>query len=119
MSEAEPARADLFSLVVATKRRRIDVPAGSPIYLGRCDEIRGIYPDIDFTDDDGVALGVSRRHARIHRKEIGVFIEDLGSTNGTFVNGQRLVPHTLLQLFHGDVIELGRFKLIVSLPPRK
>lgn len=48
---------------------------------------------------------VSRQHARIMRQDDALVIEDLGSTNGTFVNGMRLVgPHVLLG---GDVIGLG------------
>jgi pSer/pThr/pTyr-binding forkhead associated (FHA) protein len=48
---------------------------------------------------------VSRRHARIRRREDLTVIEDVGSTNGTFVNGLRLTgPHTL---FNADVISLG------------
>lgn len=48
---------------------------------------------------------VSRQHARITRQGELMVIEDLGSTNGTFVNGMRLRgPHTLAS---GDVIGLG------------
>jgi DNA-binding response OmpR family regulator len=38
----------------------------------------------------------SRRHARLERNETGCYIQDLGSTNGTYVNGQRVDEHTLL-----------------------
>lgn len=48
---------------------------------------------------------VSRQHARIRRQGPLMIIEDVGSTNGTFVNGMRLTgPHTLV---NGDVINLG------------
>jgi hypothetical protein len=48
---------------------------------------------------------VSRQHARLTRRSGAMVLEDLGSTNGTFVNGMRLVaPHTLA---NGDVIGLG------------
>jgi len=48
---------------------------------------------------------VSRQHARIMRRGSLVVIEDIGSTNGTFVNGMRLtMPHTLA---NGDVVGLG------------
>lgn len=50
-------------------------------------------------------LEISRRHAQIAWRGNGATIEDLGSTNGTFVNGQRANSVTALQ--HGDKIELG------------
>ncbi len=48
---------------------------------------------------------VSRRHIRVLRRADGYAVEDTGSTNGTFVNGQRISHLTLLQ--DGDTIELG------------
>jgi pSer/pThr/pTyr-binding forkhead associated (FHA) protein len=40
-----------------------------------------------------------------------VFAEDLDSTNGTYVNGQRLAPQTPQPVGNGDEIRLGRFML--------
>lgn len=48
---------------------------------------------------------VSRRHARFRRDPRGYTLEDLGSTNGTFVNGHRLVAPTILN--SGDTIMFG------------
>jgi len=50
-------------------------------------------------------LEVSRHHARLRRSERGWVLEDLGSTNGTYVNGSRLAAPHLLR--HGDVIDLS------------
>jgi len=50
---------------------------------------------------------ISRRHARARLTQSGVFIEDLGSTNGTFVNGRRVTAPLLAQ--PGDVVSLGCF----------
>jgi pSer/pThr/pTyr-binding forkhead associated (FHA) protein len=47
---------------------------------------------------------VSRRHAIIHVKEGGIRIEDLGSTNGTFVNGEKI---TQAELHEGDRVLIG------------
>lgn len=56
---------------------------------------------------------VSRRHTRILREPEGFYVEDLGSTNGTFVNGQRVTAPLLL--YHGDTIEMGKSSRIVFL----
>ncbi len=63
---------------------------------------------------------VSRRHVRIVRRADGFAAEDIGSTNGTFVNGQRISHLTLLQ--DGDTIDLGdtvrlRFMSLAPVPP--
>lgn len=53
-------------------------------------------------------LTISGQHAAIDIASVGVFILDLGSTNGTMVNGQPITKHLLL---HDDVIEIGKYKL--------
>lgn len=48
---------------------------------------------------------ISRRHAQVLQQDAGFAVEDLGSTNGTFVNGQRCAGVTAVS--DGDIIELG------------
>ncbi len=50
---------------------------------------------------------VSRRHARIFRQGDAMYIEDLGSKNGTFVNGEPLKPGEARRLADGDVLSIG------------
>lgn len=77
-------------------------------YIGRWDADNGIFPDIDLDAEDQEAK-VSRRHARILRQNGRFLIEDLGSTNGTFVNrGRRLIPGTPHILNDGDEIIVGK-----------
>src|SRR5690606_5314236 len=52
---------------------------------------------------------VSRRHAVGERVGGAHVLRDVGSTNGTFVNGRRITQHTLAP---GDVIQIGAFKLV-------
>jgi ABC-type multidrug transport system ATPase subunit len=52
---------------------------------------------------------VSRNHAVIDRVDGRHVLSDVGSTNGTFVNGQRITQHRLVP---GDVIQIGAFKLV-------
>lgn len=84
--------------------------------IGRWDADNGIFPDVDLDAFDPDAK-VSRRHARILKRERAYFIEDLGSTNGTFVNrGRRLLPGSPQVLSEGDEIIVGktflRFRII-------
>jgi pSer/pThr/pTyr-binding forkhead associated (FHA) protein len=58
---------------------------------------------------------VSRRHARIQRQRTQFFIEDLGSANGTFLNGQRLTPYLPHPLHDGDDLQIGRIRLQVGI----
>lgn len=84
--------------------------------IGRWDADSGIFPDVDLDQDDPEAK-VSRRHARIVFQNGQFFIEDLGSTNGTFVNrGRRLLPGHRQILQNGDEIIVGKtfLKLQVS-----
>lgn len=77
-------------------------------YIGRWDADNGIFPDVDLDAYDPDAK-VSRRHARIVRGQKSYTIEDLGSTNGTFVNrGRRLLPGSPQVLNEGDEIIVGK-----------
>lgn len=59
---------------------------------------------------------VSRRHAVVHRSADGTLeLGDLGSANGTTVNGAELTPGTLRALADGDVIEVGGVAVAVLL----
>ena len=76
--------------------------------IGSWDADGGIFPDVDLDQDDPEAK-VSRRHARIHWLNQQHAIEDLGSTNGTFVNrGPRLLPGNKQALKNGDEIIVGK-----------
>jgi hypothetical protein len=78
--------------------------------LGRITEGQPIMPDVDLTPFNAYANGVSRLHAVLKRVNDNAFIVDLGSSNGTYVNGSRLVPHMEQPVNHGDVIYLGKLK---------
>lgn len=76
--------------------------------IGRWDADGGIFPDVDLDADDPEAK-VSRRHARILLQDGQYFLEDQGSTNGTFINrGRRLEPGHRHPLKDGDEIIVGK-----------
>jgi pSer/pThr/pTyr-binding forkhead associated (FHA) protein len=77
-------------------------------YIGRWDADGGVFPDVDLDSDDPEAK-VSRRHARITFSDGVYLLEDLGSTNGTFINrGKRLPKGTSQPLRDGDEIIVGK-----------
>lgn len=79
--------------------------------VGRIDPVTGIHPEVDLTPVDG-KRSISRRHARIRRDEDGSYavIEDVGTMNGTFVNGVRLVAGRAFPVVAGDSVVFGTIK---------
>lgn len=61
-------------------------------------------------------LALSRRHAQLEQRGADVWIRDLGSQNGTYVNGQRVDGELALQ--NGDSVELGRYTISIAGPER-
>ena len=83
--------------------------------LGRLSEGQPIMPDIDLTPYQAYASGVSRLHAVVKRDSDRVLVMDLGSSNGTYLNGRRLNPHMEESLNHGDIVALGKLKIQILL----
>jgi hypothetical protein len=79
--------------------------------MGRISEGQPIMPDIDLSPYQAYAAGVSRLHAVIRRDGNRIIFIDLGSANGTYINGKRLNPNAEQTLNHGDIIALGKLKL--------
>jgi CRP-like cAMP-binding protein len=78
--------------------------------IGRLDPSTGLKPDIDLRDVD-TDRSISRRHAKI----IGdgstyVVVEEVGTSNGTFVNGNRLATGQKVAVSDGDEVVFGRLK---------
>ena len=59
-------------------------------------------------------ISVSRRHAIVRREGPSVVVEDLGSLNGTYLNGRRITGAEPLR--HGDRLQVGRYKFVVCCP---
>jgi len=80
------------------------------ITFGRRDAATGSVPDVDLTTFAGYRMGVSRRHSEIRLDSEGDYINlwDLGSSNGTFINGDRLISHRPYRLHDGDQIRFGQ-----------
>ncbi len=95
--------------------RTVDVwvPRNGHLLLGRADPSTGFRPDLDLTTFDAQFLGISRRHAQLHGNSGELYVSDLGSVNGTRVNGKALAPKVSCLLQDGDELQLGRLRLLV------
>ncbi len=80
--------------------------------IGRKDPVTGIHPDIDLTPVD-TQRSISRRHAKIYRRGNKFFVaEEIGTMNGTFVNGVRIETGVPAELQDGDELRCGLVSLI-------
>lgn len=102
-------------LHITDSGREIEATLTKAVHLGRLDPASDVFPEIDLTNDNGLEKGVSRRHARILKREGTVVVEDLGSINGTFINGKRLAPYLPEVLHDGDQLQLGKLLVEVQL----
>jgi len=84
----------------------IVMPSGDRIVLKDDKNLIGRLATCAVVVSDG---NTSRHHAQIHRAGSGFVITDLGSTNGTFVNGQRLTADH--RLADGDIVTIGSVSL--------
>lgn len=110
-SDEQPSRAGAHAVLVI---ERGDSPGtefrlvNNDSTIGRWDADNGVFPDVDLDAFDSDAK-VSRRHARIRLQNGSYTIEDLGSTNGTYVNrGRRLLPGNAQLLNDGDEVIVGK-----------
>ena len=94
---------------LAESGQRIDPSNQSELIVGRAH--KNMVPDINLTPHGGTKGGVSRRHGRLFRQDDQWYLEDLGSTNGTFINGSRLQPNKAVSIKEGDKLRFGQIEL--------
>jgi uncharacterized ubiquitin-like protein YukD len=82
--------------------------------IGRNDPKSGIFVDVDLKGLVTDPRIVSRRHAQVELEGERFYITDLTSTNGTKLNGKRLVPKEKTPLWDGDTIEVGRHGVLLK-----
>jgi len=97
-----PAREPASASSEALEIRKLDMRQRAELRIGR-----GAENDLNLPHPT-----VSRRHARITRSGSIYHLEDLRSSNGTFVNGERLEPGRAAKLSVGDVIHVGPFRFV-------
>jgi hypothetical protein len=108
----------LISLSIINTGDCLPLSSLNEVTLGRVSEGQPVIPDIDLTPYKAYEGGVSRMHASIRMIEDLVMVTDLGSANGTRVNGMQTTPHIPCPIKHGDIITLGKFKIQLLLRNR-
>ena len=88
------------------------MPLQNEVLVGRGDPFNPAQPDVDLLPYGGGRSGVSRNHARLVRRGHEWLLEDLGSTNGTFVNERPVSPGRPAPVRDGDAIRCGQMVLI-------
>ncbi|MBI5841065.1 MAG: FHA domain-containing protein [Chloroflexi bacterium] len=112
----QPGGADAWgSLHLLDTGQVLPLTGRNEFTLGRISEGQPIMPDIDLSPYQAYASGVSRLHAVVKRDGGRIIIMDLGSANGTYINGKRVVTNVEQILNHGDIVALGKLKIQVLL----
>ena len=107
-----PAPADRSRTLVPPGAAPIPLPDKDDVSLGRFDSVSGLAPDIELGPLDTKKL-TSRRHARLVRENGGTFVlEELGTANGTFLNGTRIVTGVKTRVADGDTLRFGSVDLV-------
>jgi len=95
-----------LSIHVGNSVKPLVVKPTSAVTLGRSD-VSGPQPDVDLSQYGAAEKGVSRVHAELRLDNDVLFIVDLGSTNGTYLN-EEFLSHNMPHMLHdGDTIRLG------------
>jgi len=95
-------------LILSLRGRELD-----KFLVGQGKVVIGRTPECDITIDNPA---ISRKHAAIEYKEEGYLLTDLGSSNGTFLNGEKITAPTILK--PGDVVGLAKFELLFQDTPQ-
>jgi len=99
-------------LVIRGMVERFPLRSDLSIVLGR--KVAGSESaDFDLSPYGALDRGVSRRHARIFVRNKQLWVTDLNSTNGTFLNGEQLKPNEANQLHRSSELRIGRLSLEV------
>jgi pSer/pThr/pTyr-binding forkhead associated (FHA) protein len=104
-------------LKIGARKLEVEILINKAVNVGRTDPASTTFPEIDLSDGSTLAKSVSRRHARLLKQGNVIVVEDLGSVNGTFINGKRLAPYLPETLADGDTIQFG--KMLVEIRIRK
>ncbi len=111
---ADPPPWRVIMQLVKPSQTKIGLDVRQMLVVGRVDPESAHTPDLDLTPHMALEHGVSRQHAVLIPTADALCLVDLGSTNGTWVNGIYLEPGRRHELSANDRIEFGLLRLIVQ-----
>ena len=115
LAQAEKLNPHTVALYVASRSEPLIVVVVQQAILGRVAP-HDAHVRIDLSHYDGLDKGVSRQHATLKRTNNKLMIEDLGSSNGTWLNGELLQPYQPATLVSGARLRLGQLELEIYFP---
>jgi hypothetical protein len=106
IASSAPGREISFIIRGITETRSLT--GKHPLILGRTDLKVNAKPDLDLTPYGAQERGVSRQHVRLFVENNQLYAVDLGSSNGTRLNNERLTPNKPYQIHSGARLLVGR-----------
>jgi len=97
----------VLMMQILTALEPLMLPKMERLVIGRAGASGLRHPDVDLTSWGAVRYGVSRLHAALEIRDDAVFLSDLGSTNGTYLNARRLSPGEDRIVCSGDQLCFG------------
>ena len=97
---------------VAGSGAAVPIPRQDEVLIGRADPTSGTLIDVDLSLHGGSGTGVSRQHAKLVCQDDQWTVEDLRSTNGTYINKKPVSPFEPATLKDGDRVDLGQLILV-------
>ena len=109
--DAESPTSNPVVLYIATDNKNpLAIERRANLIIGRNEDQQGtdVLVDIDLGPYGAQEMGVSRHHATLNAALQEPLLRDMGSYNGTYINGQKLTPTTDYVLKSGDEVRMGK-----------
>jgi hypothetical protein len=116
---AAPLIQDTVIFVLGAEHIYVMLPIGKELIIGRQHPTNKTQPELDLTPYGAEAAGTSRLHAALRREKNGWWLIDMSSSNGTWVNEERLAPFVPCLLAEANYIFLGNLELSIMLPAER
>jgi hypothetical protein len=99
------------TVVLFINNQRLFFPVQQCMMLGRIGSVKSDSTSVDLSRFDARALGVSRYHAQLLRKNGELYLIDMQSRNGSHLNHRALLPMKEYRVYSGDEIRLGNLSV--------